>query len=539
MAKTNNGRLATSFCMRPSILHSLLNFAQAWIVILIKVEVETPPISPGQDGYSPPPSPGSIIVLDTFPTSDIRIMTPTVSSPPPISSNSNGSNNGKTTKVYVSMASLNSIKPPPVVPAKLIPNLTPVRPNKVLVLPAPPLVSVPTVTSPQQYDSQLKALKRKERMIKNRESACLSRKKKKEYVTSLENQISELQHENKKLKHINKVLLERLTRYESTNPACKSSFITKTKKTTAVLAILFMMSLNFNSFSLFSRPREDLEFTESNFRQSSNNHNGRSLLWTEEESLLMNTNNSINHDFPPNVDFKNRSSTHQPTCPLYINHTESIRLDSELRRWIGVDPEEADNVSGTKSIEKPSGFKNLLSQLMLPYLPTKFTPPVPRQKLKFKNNRIVNSRMNHAIDIYSGEHIPNTNEPLLEALNRRDDTFYVVSFSGDHLLLPALALNKTARPKMSLVFPALSTNDSTTNELVTMMQIDCAVTDTKVLQFREAVIPLHLRKANNVSGSNSQPEIQNRAFKPFFMKPSHKYNSFSEEQPRPVRMSFP
>lgn len=35
MAKTNNGRLATSFCMRPSVLHSLLNFAQAWIVILV------------------------------------------------------------------------------------------------------------------------------------------------------------------------------------------------------------------------------------------------------------------------------------------------------------------------------------------------------------------------------------------------------------------------------------------------------------------------------------------------------------------------
>lgn len=48
---------------------------------------------------------------------------------------------------------------------------------------------------------------------------------------------------------------------------------------------------------------------------------------------------------------------------------------------------------------------------------------------------------------------------LLQALDRRDDTFYVVGFGkGEHLLLPAVSHNVTRPPKMALILPARNGN---------------------------------------------------------------------------------
>ena len=51
-------------------------------------------------------------------------------------------------------------------------------------------------------------------MIKNRESACLSRKKKKEYVTNLEEQMNAMSKENLQLKRENDALKQKVRELE-------------------------------------------------------------------------------------------------------------------------------------------------------------------------------------------------------------------------------------------------------------------------------------------------------------------------------------
>ena len=184
----------------------------------------------------------------------------------------------------------------------------------------------------------MKALKRQQRMIKNRESACLSRKKKKEYVTNLEDQLNALAKENQYLKRENEQLKQKVRELEGEKlqwPGASSAGMKimsnpNARKATALLAVLCMVSLNVGTLSSVYRanhggePSIPKDPMTSAFKAAftPNIHHGRSLLWANEESQ---------HHKQNTTDFI-------PKCSMYFNQSESIRLDNQLRGWFQPEP---------------------------------------------------------------------------------------------------------------------------------------------------------------------------------------------------------
>lgn len=184
---------------------------------------------------------------------------------------------------------------------------------------------------------------------------------------------------------------------------------------------------------------------------------GRTLLWTVDE----NNNNHIDDRIDG---FNKNLPLRQPVCPN-INQSESIRLDSELRRWIDGESDQDNWTALTKTKPRTDPLNALL-----PPSSSSFEKKTKSEKGSYLPHGKTIKAMHKVIDDVPAAALSNNNavqvfSPILsehaslfEALGRKDDTFYVVWFSGEHLLLPASQTNDTARPKMSLVLPAVSIN---------------------------------------------------------------------------------
>lgn len=388
----------------------------------------------------------------------------------------------------------------------------------------------PNTASLLQQVNDAKAIKRQQRMIKNRESACLSRKKRKEYLQKLEHDVRDLTDENSRLKQENTQLRQRVAQLES--QLHKAASVPTAKKTTAVMAIMFLLTLNFAPFSLLSRgPLAGSGGKQELYPAAAQNHRlGRHLLWSSQSGLPDDGGNFVPDLQPPvpespgdlpaaggeaepssaeflgALDAQSGGRNGSVKCPSDVNQTESLRLQSQLRGW--AHHVEHMNMRLTEHRKKP---------------PPKQRPPVQRPRLHtvlsaqytddgvYADKWEADGRGQNYFQLYQA--LRRSYEQLYEAIQRKDDTFYFVSFSGDYLLLSANSENRTRMPRMSLVMPAGKFNASTrkVKAHVPMMQIDCEVMSTKIMYVKESVIPPHLRQQhphNNPLALRGNPKLK-------------------------------
>ncbi|XP_043941113.1 cyclic AMP-dependent transcription factor ATF-6 alpha-like [Protopterus annectens] len=336
-------------------------------------------------------------------------------------------------------------------------------------------------------------LRRQQRMIKNRESASMSRRKKKEYMLTLEERLKAALFENEKLKNENGSLKQQLEELSCQNQYLKS--VEPKRRAVCVMVVIVFLALNFTPISVFQRdPAENgadtspahlgrhlLEFSESVVHQEPADNvqimeqrptsDQKALMVVKEEPLLY-------------------LSTH--SCQPQINRSESLRLAHELRGWVHrheVQRTKLRRTSNdhykTQAVQKPEEKKHdVRSVVTVQY--TDHSDTVAGSELQ----------------VYYAPH--RNYQDFFEAIHRRGDTFYVVSFRRDHLLLPATAHNKTRRPKMSLLLPAMNVTESilTGSDYEVMMQIDCEIQDTKILHIKASLIPPFLREHQGPQNSS-------------------------------------
>ncbi|XP_041334864.1 cyclic AMP-dependent transcription factor ATF-6 alpha isoform X2 [Pyrgilauda ruficollis] len=337
-------------------------------------------------------------------------------------------------------------------------------------------------------------LRRQQRMIKNRESAFQSRKKKKEYMLGLEARLEAALLENEKLKKENSTLKRQLDEVVLENQKLKVS--SPKRRTLCVMVILVFIMLNYGPLSVFEKDPNGVDSTVSSNHRTRNllefsAHQESSTAQKIPEDIISEKSNRYDRSVSDNKALMIVSeepllyiSPPPPPCRPLINRTESLRLTHELRGWVHrheVERTRSRRLSNSQQqrarVPQSSLSDKADSQLMaMPYTDT---------SLRNSGNEL---------QVYYAS--PRSYQDFFEAIHRREDTFYVVSFRRDHLLLPATTHNKTRRPKMSIVLPAVNINENVINgqDYEVMMQIDCEVMDTRILHIKSSSVPPYLRE---------------------------------------------
>uniref|UniRef100_A0A2K5YU82 Activating transcription factor 6 beta n=1 Tax=Mandrillus leucophaeus TaxID=9568 RepID=A0A2K5YU82_MANLE len=405
------------------------------------------------------------------------------------------------------------VQPPPVSPVVLIqgairvqpegPAASLPRPERKSIVPAP----MPGNSCPPEVDAKL--LKRQQRMIKNRESACQSRRKKKEYLQGLEARLQAVLADNQQLRRENAALRRRLEALLAENSELKLG--SGNRKVVCIMVFLLFIAFNFGPVSISEPPSAPVSPRMNKGEPRPRRH---LLGFSEQEPVhgvepLQGSSQSPEEPQPSPTDqpsFRNLTTFPGGAKELllrdldqlflssdcrHFNRTESLRLADELSGWV------QRHQRGRRKIPQRAQERQK-SQ------PRKKSPPVKAVPIQPPGPPERDSV--GQLQLY--RHPDRSQPAFLDAIDRREDTFYVVSFRRDHLLLPAISHNKTSRPKMSLVMPAMAPNETLSGrgapgDYEEMMQIECEVMDTRVIHIKTSTVPPSLRKQPSPTPGNA------------------------------------
>ncbi|XP_052600210.1 cyclic AMP-dependent transcription factor ATF-6 beta isoform X1 [Peromyscus californicus insignis] len=390
-----------------------------------------------------------------------------------------------------------AIRVQPEGPAPAVP-----RPERKSIVPAP----MPGNACPPEVDAKL--LKRQQRMIKNRESACQSRRKKKEYLQGLEARLQAVLADNQQLRRENAALRRRLEALLAENSELKLG--SGNRKVVCIMVFLLFIAFNFGPVSISEPPPAPI----SRMSREEPRSQRRLLEFSEQgpahgvEPLPEAAQGPKEQQPSPagRPSFRNLTAFPGGTKELllrdldqlflasdcrHFNRTESLRLADELSGWV------QRHQRGRRKIPQRAQErqKSQLRKKSPPVRPVPTQPPGPPERDPVGQ-----------LQLY--RHPGRSQPEFLDAIDRREDTFYVVSFRRDHLLLPAISHNKTSRPKMSLVMPAMAPNETLSGrgppgDYEEMMQIECEVMDTRVIHIKTSTVPPSLRKQPSPTPGNT------------------------------------
>ncbi|XP_016148839.1 cyclic AMP-dependent transcription factor ATF-6 alpha-like isoform X1 [Sinocyclocheilus grahami] len=286
---------------------------------------------------------------------------------------------------------------------------------------ASPVVAMTMQNSTPEDDSS--ASRRQQRMIKNRESASLSRKKKKEYLLTLEARLKVALSENEKLMNENGTLKRQVEGLMSENCVLKST--APKRRAVCLMAVLVFLVFNLGPMSLLGGDRGSTFPAAPAF-------SGRHLLGfsPESERNLVSDRPQTDPSNPVNrlEDVVSEQKALMvvkdplyfrtpPPCQPPVNRTKCMKIAHELRGWVHrheVERTKTRRMSNThhrgRTILKAAAKRAEVPQIMTQIQYTDSSEKIPSSELQ----------------VYYAPH--RTYNDFFDELNRRGDTFYVISF---------------------------------------------------------------------------------------------------------------